>query len=123
MIIAEHWMIGESMQLVVHRATGIDRVRGLIGRQPLGSANALLFTRCNSVHGVGMRRPLDVVFIDRNSVVTSTGRLRPWRIVTDRQAVATLELELGEIERLRLGKGVRLKNSSKRGVNISRSGP
>lgn len=109
MIIAERWLVGESVQLVVHRTSGLARLRGLIGRPPLAPATAMLFTRCNSVHGIGMRRSLDVVFVDRDSVVTSTCRLRPWRVVSDPRAVATLELEVGEIARLCLCKGVQVK--------------
>ncbi len=123
MIIAERWLVGESMQLVVHRTSGFDRLRGMIGRAPFDPTTAMLFTRCNSVHGFGMRRSLDVVFIDRDLIVTSTRQLRPWRVVTDRRAVAALELEAGEIARLCLCEGVRLNNSRYRGVNISRSDP
>ncbi len=111
MIIAERWLIGEFVQLVVHRTSGFARLRGMIGRPALDPATAMLFTRCNSVHGFGMRRSLDVVFIDRDLIVTSTRQLRPWCVVTDRRAVATLELEAGEISRLCLCEGVRLKKS------------
>ena len=48
-----------------------DRLRGLLGRPSLGQGAALLIERCGSVHTVGMRFVLDLVFLDK-----------AWRIVS-----------------------------------------
>ncbi len=42
-----------------------QRMRGLLFHPAPPSGNALLIERCNSVHTVGMRYPLDLVFLDR----------------------------------------------------------
>ena len=43
-------------------ATPLARLRGLLGRPP--SPVPLLIVPARSVHTVGMRRPIDVVFLD-----------------------------------------------------------
>lgn len=92
--IAEAIVQGESVQVVVHRALGFARLRGLIGRAPMRGLAALRFERCNSVHGCFMRRRLLVVFLDEAGAVTSCRTLDPWRFVSDRRATQVLEFEL-----------------------------
>lgn len=41
------------------------RMRGLIGRRELPAGRGLLIEDCGSIHTVGMRFPIDVVFLDR----------------------------------------------------------
>lgn len=54
-----------------------ERLRGLLGRRALGVGGALVIERCGSVHTVGMRFALDLVFLDR--------RWRVVRVVRDVQ--------------------------------------
>jgi uncharacterized membrane protein (UPF0127 family) len=44
--------------------TARDRLRGLLGRRGLPACTGMLFLNCRSVHTVGMRFGLDVVFLD-----------------------------------------------------------
>ena len=54
----------------------------------------LLIPRCRSVHTLGMRFALDLVFLDRRGrVVAERRNVPPGRIVRCREAVAVLELE------------------------------
>lgn len=70
------------------------RLRGLLGRPP--SPTPLLLAPARSVHTCGMRRPIDVVFLDAElHVVKVVARLRPWRVAGARGAVAALELVAG----------------------------
>jgi len=46
-----------------------SRLRGLLGRTHLPDSEALIITRCNSIHMFFMRFPIDVVFIDKNDLV------------------------------------------------------
>jgi uncharacterized membrane protein (UPF0127 family) len=89
-------------------------VIGLIGRPPLGFGEALLFTRCRSVHGIFMARRIDVVFLDDELRVIRTFGLRPWRIAFCKQAAHVLEMRDGECERLGLMTGVWFTASSSR---------
>lgn len=84
-----------------------QRARGLIGYPPPVPGAGMLFTHTSAVHGVGMRYPLDIVFLDRKmNVLRCVGLPRfghrwCWR------AHAVLELRSGEIERL----GIRVGDS------------
>jgi len=62
-------------------ATLPERLRGLLGRRSLGPRAALLIERCGAVHTLGMRFPLDLVFLDRHGRVTRTAaNVRPGRL-------------------------------------------
>jgi hypothetical protein len=75
-------------------ATPARRLRGLIGRRRVPAP--LLIVPARSVHTCGMRRPIDVVFLDADLVVVKVVRgLRPWRAAGARGAVAALELVAG----------------------------
>jgi uncharacterized membrane protein (UPF0127 family) len=53
---------------------------------------ALVLPRCGSVHTVGMRFALDVVFLDAGGRVLRVARgVPPWRVVSCRGAVAVVE--------------------------------
>jgi uncharacterized protein len=49
--------------------TFVSRMRGLLGRESLPEGEALVITRCNSIHMFFMRFSIDVVFIDKNDRV------------------------------------------------------
>ncbi|MGK2878109.1 MAG: DUF192 domain-containing protein [Solirubrobacterales bacterium] len=110
-IIAERWLVNECVQLSVHRATGVRKLTGMLGRAELVPGAALRLTRCRSVHGIGMMRPLDVVFVDAQGVVTSVRELTPWRVIGDRVAAQAFELRHGEAERLAIRRGTKVHKS------------
>lgn len=107
-IIAEQWQIDQRVHLTVHRATGIRRLTGLIGRPELDEATALGFARCQSVHSCLMRRPIDVVFIGAGGYVLAVRGLAPWRFASCHRSRYALELRAGESARLGLAPGARL---------------
>jgi uncharacterized membrane protein (UPF0127 family) len=55
------------------RATVADnffrRLRGLLGRAGLEAGEGLVIRPCTSVHMLGMRFPLDVLYLDRSGTV------------------------------------------------------
>ena len=53
------------------------RMVGLLGRRALPDGEALIFPRCRAIHTIGMRFPIDAIFIDR-----------AWRVVALRPALA-----------------------------------
>ena len=107
-IIAERWLVNECVHLSVHRATGLRKLTGMIGRAELAPGAALRLTRCRSVHGYGMRCALDVVFVSSQGVVTSVRQLNPWRAVADRAATQAFELRRGEAARLAIRPGMQV---------------
>jgi uncharacterized protein len=74
-----------------------DRLIGLIGRSRLDPDEALWISPCRSIHTLGMRFPIDAVFLNSGKTVvkTITG-LRPFRIcLGGRKAVSIIELPAG----------------------------
>lgn len=107
MSIAEACLGGEYVQVVVHRAKGVTRLRGLIGSSPMIGPQALHFADCRSVHGCFMNREICVAFLDEADVVTSVRALKRWRFVADRRASQALEFEPETAELLGLRAGAK----------------
>ncbi len=83
---------------------------------------AMFFARCRSVHGAFMNRTIHVIFLDEQLRVTSVKQLRPWRMVSDREARHALEVE--EATALLITRVLAEKNSFARGgARFSRSDP
>ena len=73
-----------------------SRRRGLLGRDALGSDAVLAIAPCNAVHTIGMRFPIDVLFITRAGDVTKRVLgLRPGRIAASLSAFAVFEFAAG----------------------------
>ena len=76
--------------------SGWQRLTGLAGTSAPPEGWALLFPRCRSVHTVGMRFPIDVVFLDRWGWPIGIRRaVKPSRVVACRRAAAVVELQAG----------------------------
>ena len=89
-------------------ATPLTRLRGLLGRPP--SPVPLLIVPARSVHTFGLRRPIDVVFLDADLRVVRVVRgLRPCRVAGARRAVAALELVAGSAATLSEGERLELR--------------
>lgn len=62
--------------------TTFDRMRGLLGRRELPAGHGLLIEECGSIHTVGMRFVIDVIFLDRAWQVRRVCRnVRPGRLM------------------------------------------
>ncbi len=87
-----------------------SRVRGLLGSAPLQADQGLLLQPCRAVHTLGMRQPLDVIFLDETGIVVAAYRQLPPNRRTDwhRRAVCALELSPGTLERTGTRTGSRL---------------
>jgi len=71
------------------------RLRGWIGRRP-ADGEALWLVPCASVHTVGMRARIDVLFCARDGeVIKAVRRLRPCRFARARGAAGACELPSG----------------------------
>ncbi len=77
-----------------------ERLRGLLGHAPLEAGEALLIRPCNGIHTVGMRYPIDVVFVDRAGRIVRLAReVQPLRFIPwVRRAHAVIELPVGMID-------------------------
>jgi uncharacterized protein len=81
--------------------TFLARFRGLLGRASLAPTEGLWIAPCDSIHTLGMRFPIDVVFLNRcGRVVKILERLRSGRLVFPvATAASVLELAAGTIAR------------------------
>ena len=79
-------------------ATRRTRRRGLLGRDRLDEASAMLLAPCVAVHTAGMRFAIDVVFVDRQGYAVKVVRnLRPWRIALATEGRAVIEMAAGSL--------------------------
>jgi uncharacterized protein len=85
------------------------RRRGLLGRDSLDPAAALVLSPCCAIHTAFMRFPIDVAFVDRDGLVTRVVcGLAPWRLAIAPRAHAVVELAGGSLERSDVQIGDRL---------------
>jgi uncharacterized membrane protein (UPF0127 family) len=87
----------------------VARALGLLVGTPLDPAEGLLIAPCASIHTIGMRYPIDVVFIDREArVLRVCAEVRAGRMRFAPGARGVLELRGGIAARHGLAPGVRL---------------
>jgi uncharacterized membrane protein (UPF0127 family) len=72
---------------------------GLMGRKELATASGLLIPHCNAIHTAFVRFPIDVLFLDAQSMVLRlVPALAPWRIYGPvRGAKSVVELPAGTL--------------------------
>ncbi len=84
----------------------LERMRGLLARPPLRAGQGLLLDPCAAVHAVGMRYPLDLVFLGTaGQILKLVQALMPWRMAACRGARMVLELPAGGIAACGLAEG------------------
>lgn len=82
--------------------TSKKRRVGLLKHSHLGPGEGLWITPCEAVHTVGMKFPIDVVFLDkRRRVLKVRSDLQKWRIAACLRARSVLELPSGVAEATR----------------------
>lgn len=86
------------------------RMRGLLGRSGLPDGTGMLLSPCNSIHTMGMRFPLDVIFLDRDQqVVRVVKSLKPNRFALGgRGAKSAVELQAGAVDLSQVEPGMRV---------------
>jgi hypothetical protein len=87
----------------------VTRALGLLVGAPLEPDEGLLIAPCASIHTIGMRYPIDVVFVDREGLVVRVcAQVRAGRMRFASGARGVLELRSGVAARHGLGPGARL---------------
>ncbi|HWI13992.1 MAG TPA: DUF192 domain-containing protein [Burkholderiales bacterium] len=96
-----------------------ERLRGLLGT-PAAPDDGLYITPCCSVHTVGMRYPVDLIFLDRDGrVLRIAEAVPPWRIAGAWRAHAVAEFRAGTLRRLDVAVGDRLTWRAQRGQSAT----
>lgn len=86
-----------------------SRRRGLLGRDSLDLAAALVLSPCCAIHTAFMRFAIDVAFVDRDGLVTRiVCNLAPWRLAIEPSAHAVVEVAGGSLMRRDVQIGDRL---------------
>lgn len=94
--------VGDAVPLALVQTadTWAARAVGLLGRRGLAPNEGLYLAPCRSVHTIGMRFSLDLVFVDRAlTVVRLVPSLAPWRAALAPAAFGVIELATGSIGR------------------------
>ncbi|BAJ00533.1 conserved hypothetical protein [Shewanella violacea DSS12] len=66
----------------------------------------MLISPCNSVHTIGMRYPIDIVYLNnKNKVLKIQRNLQPWRSSACRGATQVLELAAGNTDNKNINQG------------------
>jgi hypothetical protein len=89
------------VQHVELAATTWQRMRGLLGRRELPAGQGMLIDSCGSIHTVGMRFAIDVVFLDRTwRICRVCQNVRPGCLATlgGWRAARTLEVGAGWLD-------------------------
>ena len=81
----------------------VTRAVGMLGTPDLRMNEALILSPCSSVHGVGLRCRIGVVFVDASGVVMRVVDPLPWRGARVRGAHAVVEARTGVLAALRPG--------------------
>jgi uncharacterized membrane protein (UPF0127 family) len=91
----------------------VTRLVGLLKRTQLGPEEALWLMPSKGIHTIGMKFPIDVVFLDKNSVVLATvSGLAPNRLTSVRwRGQSVLELPKGTLQKSRTEVGDQLEIS------------
>ena len=60
----------------------LEKAIGLLNKASISLEEGMLFERCSSVHTIGMRFAIDIVFLDRSGrVLRVYGNVPGWRLV------------------------------------------
>ncbi len=86
-----------------------SRLKGLLGRKDLPEGEGLYIVPCDSIHMIGMRFPIDAVFVDdKLAVLEIFADLAVGRFASSSGADGVLELPAGTAARCGIAKGDRL---------------
>lgn len=83
-----------------------EKLKGLLYRPMLDDREAIVLTRCNSIHTCGMQYAIDVIFLSKHfKVIKIEKDCKPWRFFRCKGAAHTLEMLGGQAELLQLSVG------------------
>ncbi len=85
---------------------GATRRVGLLGRSSLAPGEGLWIVPCEAVHTIGMRFPIDLIFLDRKQRICKIRHnVQPWRLSGALRAHSVIEMAAGTLAALDLRVG------------------
>jgi uncharacterized membrane protein (UPF0127 family) len=95
---------------VLRTSKTLERLCGLLGRRPLRAGEGLLIDPCRSIHTLGMRYAIDVIYLDREwRVAKLVHTMKPWRLSACWRASMTLEVLADTARALGITEGATLR--------------
>lgn len=88
-----------------------QRLRGLHGVPPLGPTDALIIRPCKAIHTYGLKKPIDVIFMNRKGIILKLETVNPRSMLFCIQARVVVEMAHGTANRLGLKVGQQFKAS------------
>lgn len=86
-----------------------ERTRGLLGRKPLVGNQGLLIEKCHSVHMLGMKYALDLIYLDdHGKVLKVVNDLKPWRFSICYGASCVVEVLSGISRQMQITEGMKV---------------
>ena len=105
------WRDGQEIAQNIRMAdTFIKRLKGLLFEESLEEEQGLLITPCNQVHTLGMKFPIDVVYLTKEGEVIHTQSAVAPNAVGPciRSCSRVLELKEGTVRKKRIAMGQRI---------------
>ncbi|MFU8779703.1 MAG: DUF192 domain-containing protein [Kiritimatiellia bacterium] len=92
--------VGVVLETVLQTESPFARMRGLLGRRGLPAGHAMWFRPCRSIHTCFMQFCIDVIFLDKDKVVTDVRiGVKPWRVVIGAPgSYSVLEVQTGWLD-------------------------
>jgi uncharacterized membrane protein (UPF0127 family) len=84
-----------------HANTFLTRLKGLLGKKQMAPGEGLLISPCSSVHTLGMKIDIDVIFLSADhEILHIIERMRPGKLSPIiKKSHSVLELPAGQIRR------------------------
>ena len=91
-------------------STFIQRAFGLLAREFIRRDEGMWFQRCSAIHTLGMRVPIDIIFVDASGcVVRLCPDVKQWRpAIVCLQAAGVIQLGSGALREIDIMPGDRL---------------
>lgn len=85
-------LIGNKVFAITVADSFFSRLLGLMGKKEMKDNQALLITKCNSIHTFFMRFNMDAVFVDKNMTVKKAVKsIKPCSVAAEWSSSAVLE--------------------------------
>lgn len=85
-----------------------SRMKGLMGKKNIDFA--LFFNHCNNIHTFFMKEPIDVLYIDKNSIIVYIDKpINPWKMgKIIKKSKSIIELPQGTVKKYNINIGQKI---------------